>query len=124
MRLEGLCAASLFFTMLASFAPYPGMMYTNVLSVLGISIAQMNKARSVLYFIVLMGFSILFDFIQMIIDGNSLYYSTGAGVWSLLCAIVVFLMKFCIVYCCYQLFLMLGGTLSFSSLFGAPDDSA
>ena len=84
----------------------------------------MNKARSVLYFIVLMGFSILFDFIQMIIDGNSLYYSTSAGAWSLLCAIVIFLMKFCIVYCCYQLFLLLGGTLSFSSLFSAPDDSA
>ena len=95
-----------------------------MLSVLGVNVANMNRGRSVFYFIILMAFSILFDFIQMIIDGQGLYYSTGAGVWSLLCAIVNFLMKFLIVYCSNQQFLLLGGTWSFSAQFGAGDDAA
>mgnify|MGYP000850489004 CR=1 FL=1 len=95
----------------------------NVLSVLGINVANMNRGRPVFYFIILMAFSILFDFIQMIMDGQGMYYSTGAGVWSLLCAIVNFLMKFLIVYCSNQLFLLLGGTWSFSAQFGSADDA-
>ena len=79
----------------------------------------MNRGRPVFYFIILVSFSILFDFIQMIIFGQGPFYNTGAGVWSLLCAIVDFLLKFLIIYCSNNLFQQLGGTWSWADQFGA-----
>ncbi len=96
---------------------------------LGICVANINRGRPVFYFICLTALAILFDFIQMIIQGETTVVGgkayggyQGAAIWSLLCAIVDFFIKGLQIFCANRLFVSLGGSWSFSASFGAGSD--
>ena len=93
-----------------------------VLAALGITVANLNKGRPIFYYMVLLAFSLLFDFIQMCIsNGVGLNISssyTGAHIFALILMIFNFLIKIIIIFCGNKLFGQLGGTWAFSASFG------
>jgi len=123
-RIEVLCVLSLFLCMMASFSVlgFAGAVYNPVLAALGITVANLNKGRPIFYYMVLLAFSLLFDFIQMCIsNGVGLNVSspyTGAHIFALILMIFNFLIKILIIICGNKLFGQLGGTWAFSASFG------
>ena len=132
-RIEALCALSLLLCMMSSFATYgfAGMLYNPVLAALGITIANLNKGRVLFYYIVLLGFSLLFDFIQMLqgpplIVGSAIPYE-GSTLFGLLLMICNLVLKGLIMYSANKQFVALGGTWAFSASFntgGGEGDNA
>mgnify|MGYP001206161848 CR=1 FL=1 len=117
-RIEALCALSLLLCMMSSFATYgfAGMLYNPVLAALGITIANLNKGRVLFYYIVLLGFSLLFDFIQMLNSGAAVAYE-GSTLFGLLLMICNLVLKGLIMYSANKQFISLGGTWAFSASF-------
>ena len=127
--MEVLCVLSLFLCMMASFSlmGFAGAVYNPVLAALGITVANLNKGRTVFYFILLVAMSLLFDFIQMCINQgvgfNNNFPNNGSHVFGLIMMIFNFIVKIMIVFCANQHFAQLGGTWAFSANFSMGDGS-
>jgi hypothetical protein len=110
-----------------SFAHSPHRRPQPILAALGITVANLNKGRTVFYFILLVTMSLLFDFIQMCINQgvgfNNNYPNNGSHVFGLVMMVFNFIVKIMILFCANKHFGQLGGTWAFSANFAMGDGS-
>jgi hypothetical protein len=109
------------------FAHPPHRRPQPILAALGITVANLNKGRTVFYFILLVAMSLLFDFIQMCINQgvgfNNNYPNNGSHVFGLVMMVFNFIVKIMILFCANKHFGQLGGTWAFSANFAMGDGS-